>query len=64
MSQDTDLRPVQQAIENAIKAIADLPEERNGWLSYFLEAVESDFGEDALIRMSEMLGDRFIEGRW
>jgi len=36
----------------------------NQWVGYMLEAIESEIGRDALEVVSDVLDERFRNGRW
>ena len=53
------------AIEEAVSNIKVLPENlRDGWISYFLECIDSEFGESKLIDIKKMIDQRLSNGMW
>lgn len=59
-------RETQMAVENLIPRLAEM--HRQGkfgqWVSYLLEAIESDIGKDALDEARRVLEERYQHGRW
>ena len=58
-------RTIKNAIDNTITRMHSVPShDMLSWCAYFLECIESDFGEERLAEIRLLIDDRFDDGGW
>jgi hypothetical protein len=59
------MKELKDILDDASKELAKLDEKKfRQWASYLLEAIDEEYGEKGLHYITELLDERFRNGRW